>query len=98
MSDGDENDSDEMISEKTENVISTEADVYRYAISAESIRFAHDDKLQIMKMVKRFDQSKIQRFSDGSRVNLSRLPDYLIKQMYEYVRRRFNLIDPLEKH
>lgn len=43
-------------------------------------------RIQILTIIKNYDPSKIQRFADGSRINLDKLPDEVITTIYTKIK------------
>ena len=61
-------------------------DVEKEILCLEVPNLSRQDKINIMTIIKRHDQSKIQRFSDGSRIDLDSLPDELIMMLYSKIK------------
>jgi hypothetical protein len=68
-------------------------DIYRGIICDEVIHLTRDDKLIILKILKRHDSGKVKRFPDGTRIILNKVPDDVIKTIYNFIKRRLNLPD-----
>ena len=51
-----------------------------------------EDRLEILKIVGRYDKDAIKRFSDGSRIILNKLPEQTVKDIYNFIQRRLKLI------
>lgn len=65
-------------------------DSYYEFIKDEVIHISKSDKDEIMKMVKRYDPKKIISFPDGSRIRLDRLPEDLVKKIYDFIKHKIN--------
>jgi hypothetical protein len=57
-------------------------------ICYESMGLPRDISLEIMKIVKRHDATLLQRFPDGTRIHLDKLPDHIIKQISDYIKHK----------
>lgn len=57
-------------------------DIEKEIICSEIRNLSKDEKIRILAIIKSFDKSKIQRFKDGSRINLDLLPNELIERIY----------------
>jgi hypothetical protein len=62
-------------------------------ICSELNQLDKDNKIRILSIIKKYDESKIQKFSDGSRVDLDSLSDEVIELIYS----KLNYILKLEK-
>jgi hypothetical protein len=63
-------------------------DLYRGIICDESIHFTQDDKLQILRILKQQCPDEIKKFSDGTRINLSKVSDSIVQSIYDLIKHR----------
>jgi hypothetical protein len=66
-------------------------DTYRAMICDEVIHLSKEEKIFILKILKRHDSGKVKKFPDGTRIILNKVPDDVIKSIYDFVKRRLNL-------
>lgn len=60
-------------------------------ICSEINNLSRDDQIKILTIIKQYDKTKIQKFSDGSRVDLDVLPESLIRDIYLMIKNILNL-------
>ncbi len=66
-------------------------DIEKEIICTEIANLSKQDKINIMSIIKKHDPSKIQRFFDGSRIDLDSLPDTIILTIYSKIKYILNL-------
>lgn len=66
-------------------------DFEKEIICVEILNLTRDDKIQILSIIKKHNKDKIQKFSDGSRIDLDVLPDHLIESIYSKIKYILNL-------
>jgi len=49
------------------------------------IYLSKDDKLELLKIIKRHDGLLLKKFSDGTRIILNKLPDEVVKSIYNLI-------------
>lgn len=57
-------------------------------ICNEAMHLAEADYIHILRLIKSYDSTKLKRCSDGTRVNLNTLPENIVDQIYEYIKRK----------
>jgi hypothetical protein len=57
-------------------------------ICYEAVDLPREYALDILKLVKRHSPNAIQKFPDGTRINLDKLPDNINRQIYEYIKHK----------
>ena len=62
------------------------AEIEKNFILAESSNLEYDDKVSILAIVKRYGKQFIMEKGDGCRVNLNRLPEDAVLQIYRYMK------------
>lgn len=66
-------------------------DLEKGIICSEANNISRDEKIQILSIIKQYNPDKIQRFSDGSRIDLDSLPENIISQIYSKIKYILNL-------
>jgi len=60
-------------------------------ICNEAIHLSEPDYIYILQLIKSYDPSKLKKCSDGTRVNLNTIPENIVDQIYEYIKRKQKL-------
>jgi hypothetical protein len=66
-------------------------DIEKEVICCEAIHLSREDKIHILKMVKRYDASMLKKFPDGTRIRLDSLTEDLVQNIYDYMKHKLNL-------
>jgi len=66
-------------------------DLKKEIICAEAIHLSHEDKIHVLKMIKRYDPQLLNRFPDGTRILLNKLPDTMNQAIYDYINHKLNI-------
>jgi hypothetical protein len=62
------------------------AEIEKNFILAESSNLEYDSKVEILMIVKRYGEKYIMEKGDGCRVNLNKLPEDAVLQIYRYMK------------
>jgi hypothetical protein len=66
-------------------------DVQKDIICHEIVHLEREAKIQIIKIIKQHDASKLTRLNDGTAVNLDKLPSEVINSIYTFIKHKLNL-------
>lgn len=60
-------------------------EIKKQYICSEVLHLTQSDKIKILSIVMRYDKNLVKSFKDGSRINLEKLPENIIVNIYDYI-------------
>ena len=64
---------------------------YKRTICAEAKNLVYEDKVEIIRLIKSYDSSKLKSAPNGTHIDLSKLPDSVIMEIYGFIKRKLSL-------